>query len=153
MRYQHVCGEAAIDLDAEVTWCRAEVLFARLAGGTLAAADPGEDRRRGANLHIGIGAGFFDHACDLVPEREGERPESGDVELLVAAEAEVAVAKMQVGVADAAAADAHQHFGAARFGCLDDGLAERRRIGSHRLADHACHAVSLARATKPSTPI
>ena len=48
---------------------------------------------------IGLVAGALDHAGDLVAERERQRAILGDVEPPVAAEFEIAVLKMQVGMA------------------------------------------------------
>ena len=159
MRHQHMGREAAVDLDAEMTRRRAEILFTGAAGRALAAPDPGKHGRRLSGLHVRVGAGLLDHARDLVAEREGQRAAGGDVELLVAAEAEIAVMQMDIGMAHAAAADPHQDFAALRLGCLDDRFTQWRRIGSHRLADHAGHCLgfrtfhSCASATKPSTAI
>ena len=78
----------------------------RPAGRACAAADPGKHRDRAADRHVRIRAGPLDHAGDLVAEREGQRARAArDVELLVAAEAEIAVLQVQVGMAHAAAAD------------------------------------------------
>src|SRR4051794_24158358 len=104
MRHQNVSGEAAVDLNAEVTRCCAEIFFARLAGCAFAAADPRKYGRRGANLHVRIGTGLLDHAGNLVTERERQRTVRRDVQLPVAAEAEIAIVKMQVRMADATAA-------------------------------------------------
>src|SRR4029077_12558307 len=106
----------------------------------------------------GVRAGALDHAGDLVAEREGQGTSLGDVALLVAAEREVAVLHVQVGMAHAAALDPHQHLAAARLGRIDDGLAQRRRVGDERLADELGHvafrsASWRARATKPCTGI
>ena len=84
-------------------------------------------------------------AGDLVAEREWQRAARGDVELLVAAEREIAVLQMQVGMADAAALDAHQHFAAARGGAVDDGFAQRLPVGDERLAVHFRHCGRLIR--------
>ena len=69
-------------------------------------------------------------------ERERQRAAGGDVELLVVAEREIAVLQMQVGMAHAAALDAHEHFVAARRRAVDDGFAERFAVGDERLAAH-----------------
>ena len=142
VRHQHVRGEPAVDLDAEMARRGAEIFLPGLARGAFAAADPGKHRGRCADFHIRVGAGLLDDAGDLVAEREGEGAPRRHVELLVAAEAEIAVVQMQVGVAHAATADPHQHLGAARLRRFHDRLAQRRRIGGHRLADHAGHANS-----------
>jgi hypothetical protein len=75
MRHQHMGGEAAVDLDAEIARRRAEIFLSRAAGRALAAADPGKHGRRLSGLHLGVGTGFLHHARDLVSEREqGARP-------------------------------------------------------------------------------
>ena len=161
MRHQHMRGKAAIDLDAEVARRGAQILLAGAAGRAFAAADPGKHRDRRAGLrpsHRGP-------ACSTTPaiswpSVNGSERSAAHVELLVAAEAEIAVLQMNVGMAHAAAVDPHQHFAARAARGLDDRLAQRRRIGGHRLtADHAswlastCFAARAASATKPSTGI
>src|SRR5262249_39218667 len=159
MRHQHVGGEAAVEIDADMARGGAVVLLAVPARNALAAADPGVDRDLVAGLRVrGVETDAIDHAGDLVAEREGQGAALADVELLVAAEPEVAVLHVHVGMAHAAALDPHKHLAAARLGRLDDGLAQRRRVGDERLADELCHASFRsgswrARATKPSTGI
>src|ERR1043166_5403611 len=133
---------------------RPPILLAGAAGRALTAADPGEHRERTADLDFCLGPGLLDRAGDLVAEREGERAPLRHVEFLLAPEPEVAVLQMHVGMAHAAAADAHQHLAAFRHRRLRDGLAPRRRVSGQRLADHAGHwPIPLASATKPSTGI
>ena len=103
---------------------RAEILLAGLAGRAFAAADPGIDRDRCAELRVlGVGTGALDDAGDLMAEREGQRAARADVELLAVAEREIAVLHVQVGMAHAAALDAHQHLAAVRLRAVDDGFA------------------------------
>src|SRR5271168_3559886 len=104
MRDQDVGGEAAIGGDAEMMMRRAHVFLAGAARRAGAAAYPGIDRDRAADGRAnGCFSRAFDDACDLVSQRERQRPILGDVEPTVAAQSEVAVLQMQVGMADAAA--------------------------------------------------
>src|SRR2546423_9734560 len=96
MRQQHVRRKAAVDLNAEMARRCAEIFLAGLAGRAFAAADPGKHRGRRADPYARIGTGLLHHARDLMAEREGQGAERGDIELLVAAEAEIAVVEMQV---------------------------------------------------------
>ena len=140
MRNKNMRGEPAIDRDAEVTMVRAQILFATAARGTDPATDPGIDRDTVADLRIGcILACAFDHAGNLVTERERQGPSGADIELFVAAEGEVAVLQMQVGMAYAATLDANQHFAAARLWTVDDRLAKRLPVSDQRLAVHLAH--------------
>src|SRR5208283_2940343 len=109
--------------NAEMARRRAEVLLAVPAGRAGAAADPRIDRDAASRRDRGVGTGFLHHAGDLVAEREGKRAAGADIELLVAAELEIAVLDMQVGMAHAASLDPHQNFAPARL-----------RTGDHRLA-------------------
>ena len=125
--HQHVGGEAAVDGDAEKALLDAEILVAIGAVAALAAADPGEHRLLLADQILrNVGADFVDDARDLVAERERQRHAARGVELLAAAEIGVAVLDVQIGVAEAAALDAHQHLAALRLRRVDDGLAQRR---------------------------
>jgi hypothetical protein len=138
-----VAGKAAVDGDAEEALLDAEVFVAVGAVAALAAADPGKHRALGADeARRRVGADLLDHARDLVPERERQRHASGGVELLAAAEIGIAVLDVQVGVAEAAALDAHQYFGALRLRRVDDGLAQRRVEFDQRLPAHQRHIVS-----------
>ena len=140
MRNKNMRGESAIDGDAEVTMVRAQILFATAARGTDPATDPRIDRDTMADLRIGrILACAFDHAGNLVTERERQGPSGADIELFVAAEGEVAVLQMQVGMAYAATLDANQHFAAARLWTVDDRLAKRLPVSDQRLAVHLAH--------------
>jgi hypothetical protein len=58
-----------------------------------------------------------------VAEREGQRAAGTDIELLVAAELEIAVVDVQIGMAHAAALDADQDFAPSRLRAIDDRLA------------------------------
>src|SRR5262249_7950955 len=146
-------------IDADMARGGAVVLLAVPARNALAAADPGVDRDLVARLRVrGVETDAIDHAGDLVAEREGQGAALADVELLVAAEPEVAVLHVHIGMAHAAALDPHKHLGAARCRRLDDGLAQGRPVGDERLADQPGHATPRsaswrASATKPSTAI
>jgi hypothetical protein len=90
-------------------------LLAAAAGGASPTTDPGINGNTAADdRRIGVAADVFDHAGDFMTECEGQDASGADVELLVAAEGEVAVLQMQVGMANAAAFDAHQDLAAAR---------------------------------------
>ena len=135
MRHQHVRGKAAVGGDAEMAVGRAQIFLAGAAGRAGAAADPGIDRDLRAGLRArGVRSRALDHARDLVAERERQRAAGAHVERLAVAEREIAVLHVQVGMADAAALDAHQHLGALRLRAIDDGLAERGFIGGEREA-------------------
>ena len=123
MRDDDMGGIAAIDGNPEMTRRRAQVLLAVTAGRASATADPWIDRDPPPRCDCGIGAGLLHHAGDLVAERERQRAAGADIEPLVAAELEVAVLHMQVGMAHAAAFDADQDFAPPRRRAIDDGLA------------------------------
>ena len=115
MRHHHVRRVAAVDGDAERSRRIAHMLVAPRAQPALAAADPGIGRVLLAlGGALGVGSGGFDGPGDLVPEREGQLPAAAHVELLAAAEVEVAVLQVEVGMAHAAMRDAQQHLGALR---------------------------------------
>ena len=82
-------------------------------------------------------------------ERERQGASGADVELLVAAEGEIAILQVQIGMAHAATLNAHQHFAAAWRWALDDGLAERLPVGGERLAVHLAHVTWLRPVTHP----
>ena len=82
-------------------------------------------------------------------ERERQGASGADVELLVAAEGEIAILQVQIGMAHAATLNAHQHFAAAWRWALDDGLAERLPVGGERLAVHLAHVTWLRPVTRP----
>ena len=85
-------------------WVRAQILLAAEARGAGPAPDPGIDGNAAANDGgIGFGADAFDHAGNLMTEREGQGASRADVKFLIAAEGEIAVLQMQIGVAHAAA--------------------------------------------------
>ena len=145
MRNEDVGGEPAIDGDAEMTMVRAQILLAADARGADAASDPGIDRDAMANDRVGrLLSSAFDHAGDLVAKREGQGPSRADVELFIAAEREIAVLQVQIGMAYAATLDAHQHFAAAWRRAVDDGLAQRLPVGDERLAMHLGHGGVLS---------
>src|SRR6516164_2467759 len=157
----------AVDGDAEMAWRRAQVFLAVPASRAGSATDPWKDRDPAPPCDRGVGAGFLHHAGDLVAEREGQRAAGTDIELLVAAELEIAVVDMQVGMAHAAALDSDQDFAPPRLRAIDDRLAQRCAIGHERLAKQLGHDSSpvpmpswarpdaassaLASATKPAT--
>jgi len=135
-----MAGKAAICGDAEMMMGGAHILFAGTASRAGATADPGIDRDAAADGGaFGVGSGAFDHAGDLVAEREWQGTILGDVEPLVVAERKIAVLQMQVRMAHAAARDAHQHFAAARRRAIHDGFAKRLAVSDQRLAVHFCH--------------
>ena len=114
---------------------RAQILFAAETRRANPAADPRIDGNAAADDRgVGVGADAFDHAGDLMTERERQGASGADVELLVAAEGEIAILQVQIGMAHAATLNAHQHFAAAWRWALDDGLAERLPVGGERLA-------------------
>ena len=87
MRDEHMRGKAAIDGDAEMTGRSTQILLASAARRASAAADPGIDRDLAANdRSVGFTSRGFDHAGDLVAERERQRAILGDVEPLLATE-------------------------------------------------------------------
>src|SRR5215471_19096083 len=97
VRDQHVCREAAVDGDSEMTRCRANILLACFARAALAAADPRIDRDRAAQRHVlRVRAGALDASGDLVAECEWKPPTAGHVQSLVGAELEVSILHMQV---------------------------------------------------------
>src|SRR6202030_3980378 len=105
--------------EAEIMRGGAHILFGGTASRAGATADPRIDRDATADGGaLGVRSGAFDHAGDLVAEREWQRPIFGEVEPLVVAERKIAVLQMQVRMAHAAALDAHQHFGPASAGRL-----------------------------------
>src|SRR5690349_21457001 len=119
--------KAAIDGDTEEALLDAEVLVAVLAIAALAAADPRKYRLLLADQFLRhVGSDVVDDTRDLMAESEGQGHAARGVEALAAAEIGVPVLDMQVGMAQSAALDAHQHFLSLRLGRFDDGLAERR---------------------------
>jgi hypothetical protein len=115
MRNQNVRGKAAIDGDTEIAIISAQILLAAAAGGAGPTTDPGINGNTAADdRRIGVAADAFDHAGDFMTECEGQGASGADIELLVGAEGEVAVLQVQVGMANAAAFDAHQDLAAAR---------------------------------------
>ena len=135
MRHQHVRGVAAVHGDAERARRIAQVLVAARAQPALAAADPGIGRVALARLDaLGLGARRLDRAGDLVAQREGQRAVAAHVELLAAAQVEVAVLQVEVGVAHAAMGDAQQHLGALRLGRRGLRGLQRLSIVDQRLA-------------------
>src|SRR6202012_5779435 len=116
---------AAVDRDAEEALLDAEVLVAIGAVAALAAADPGKHRALLADQLPGhVRPDLVDDAGDLMAERERQGHAARGVELLAAAEIGVAVLDVQVGMAQAAALDAHQDLASLRFWRVDDGLAQ-----------------------------
>ena len=93
MRHQHVAGEAAVAIDAEMARLIAQMLFAALAAPARAAADPGIDGIEAVSrsMPVPLPALRIDVAADLVTEREGQLAPAADVELLAVAQIEIAV--------------------------------------------------------------
>src|ERR1700684_3169726 len=99
MRNENVGGVAAINGDAEMTGIGAQILLATETGGANAIADPRIDRDAVADFGAASILAFaVDHAGNLVTEREGQGASGADVELLVAAEREIAVLHVQIGM-------------------------------------------------------
>ena len=100
MRNQNVGSKAAVDGDAEVAMVRAQILFAADTRRANPAADPRIDGNAAADDRgVGVGADAFDHAGDLMTERERQGASGADVELLVAVEGEIAILQVQIGMA------------------------------------------------------
>ena len=146
---------------------RANIFVAGLAGRTLCRSRS-RDRPRPCAPGFApsaSGPSAFDHAGDLVAERERQRAALAHVELLAVAEREIAVLHVQVGMADAAALDAHQHLAAlaARGNRRRSRTAARRRRsaigGAFVMGRTSTRGFSPAQrkyrasATKPSTGI
>src|SRR5579862_9801726 len=140
MGNEHMAGEAAIGIDAEVAMGGAQVFFTSAADGAGAAADPGIHGDAAADrCAVGFVAGAFDHAGDFVSERERQSAILGDIEPPLAAELEITVLQMQVGMTHATTLDPYQHFAATWRRTIDHGLAERLSVGDQRLAVHLSH--------------
>src|SRR6516162_2754797 len=142
-------GKAAVNRNAKVPRRRADVLVADFAGGALAAADPRVDGDLAPGLDFRIRPGTFDCPGDLVPEREWQGAALPHVELFAVAEQKIAILHMQVGMADAAAGDTHQHFTALRPRGLDHRFTQRRSISGERLTVHL-HGADFTRAPSPA---
>ena len=122
---------------AELARLEAEIFLAALAGRAIAAADPGKGRIAVADLHaLGIGADGHHFALDLMAERVRQL-HAPQRQLVAAAQIEIAVMDMNVGMADAGVLDLQQHLGALglrrrafdglkRLSEFDNGLAEHR---------------------------
>jgi hypothetical protein len=114
MRNQNVRGEAAIDGNTEIAIVSAQILLAVAADGAGPRTNPGINGNTAADdRRIDVAADAFDHAGDFMTECEGQGASGAGIELLVGAEGEVAVLQVQVGMANAAAFDAHQDFSTA----------------------------------------
>ena len=71
MRNQNVGSKAAVDGDTEMAMVRAQILFAAETRRANPAADPRIDGNAAADDRgVGVGADAFDHAGDLMTERE-----------------------------------------------------------------------------------
>src|SRR5207237_1617595 len=118
------------------------VVLAALAHGALSAPDPRIDEALVADLHApSARAERVDDAERLVPERERRDAAALlDVEALAAAQVEVALPDVQVGVADARAGDAHQHFAALRLRRLGEHLLQPPALLDDLIASHAFEA-------------
>ena len=130
-------------LNAERTRRVAQMLVAGLAQRTLAAADPRKHDAPGAFGDITrFRSDRNDGTGDLVTERARRRDDACQVELVSAAEVEIAVGEVHVAVADAATIDFEEHFAAlwlrrvpARF---DQRLAELIHLEtSHRSSERS----------------
>src|SRR5688500_9271750 len=103
MRHQHMCGEAAIDRDAELARRVTEDFIPAHASRTDAATDPRIDRNSPSKFNaISIGADAIDDTGDLVAERERQLATGRDIKVLALAHVEVAVLQMDIGVTHAA---------------------------------------------------
>src|SRR5436309_9043537 len=103
MRHQDMSGKTAIRRDAEMMMRRAHVLFARPAGGACPTANPRINRNVAADARaLRALPRRFDHAGDLVAQREWQSAVFGDVEPLVTAQREITVLHVQIRVTDAA---------------------------------------------------
>src|SRR6185436_1668197 len=141
--HQHVRGIGAVAVHAEDAAPRhAVVVLARLAYGALAAADPGMHQALLPDLHaLRFRSQRLDDAERLVAQREGRHAAAVlHVEALAAAQVEVALPDVQIGVAHARARDAHQHFGALRLRRVEDPLLQRLAVLDDLVADHALAA-------------
>src|SRR5438874_2811745 len=120
----------------------AVVVLAALAHDALSAPDPRIDEALVAHLHApSARPERFDDAERLVAERERRDAAALlDVEALAAAQVEVALPDVQVGVADARAGDAYQHLAALRLGRLGEHLLQRLAVLDDLIADHAFEA-------------
>src|SRR5258708_34016131 len=98
---------AAVCRNAEMARGRAQILLALPARRAGAATDPRIDRdlapRRRRGIVLNVRSGTFDHARDLVTEREGQGAARRDVEFFVAVERDAAVRHVQAGVPNTSA--------------------------------------------------
>ena len=132
--------ESAVNRHTKEALFGTKVFIAVEAIGTLATADPRKHRLLLADEILrDFRADFVDNAGDLVAEREGQVHATRGIEAFAAAEIGVAVLNVQIGMAQAAAFDPHQHFLALRLRGLDDGLAQRRVEFNQRLSTHLRH--------------
>src|SRR5262249_1552243 len=140
MRDEDMGGVRAGAVDAEDAAAGdAIIVLAGRAHRAFSAADPRVDQALLADLDA---FRFLPHGLDdaerLVPQRERRHAAAVlDVEAFAAAEVEVAVPDVQVGVADARARDAHQHLGALRLRGAADHLLQRLAVFHELVADHA----------------
>src|ERR1700733_5384748 len=140
MRHQYMRRKAAIGGDAEMMMRGAQILLTGAASGAFPAADPRVDRHAAANSRAaGSLSRGFDHAGDLVPKCERQRAVLGNVEPLVAAQREIPILQMQVGMAHAAALNAHENLAAARGRAIRHRLTERLAISDKRLTAKFTH--------------
>src|SRR5207253_1797581 len=146
IRHQHMRGIRAGAVDAEEARAGDAVIFLTgLAHGALAAADPRIDQPLLADFDpASAGPERFDDAERLVAEREGRNAAALlHVEALAAAEIEVALPDVEIGVADAGARDAHEHLGSLGLGRAREHLLQRLAVFDDLIADHA-FAASLS---------
>ena len=128
-------GKAAVDGDSEMTRRAAEVFLAAR-GRPRRRRSQSRDRpqRGGRCIRLGRFARAFDHAGDLMAERERQRASRATSSFLSSAEREIAVLQVQVGMAHAATLNAHQHFVAAGCGQSTTVSQSGVAVGDERLA-------------------
>ena len=117
MRNQHMGGDNRRRRRCRDGGARAQILLAGAAGRALCRNRSTDRPRRDVQAAAcGRRPRALDYAGDLVAKRERQRAARADVEPFVVAEHEIAVLHVQVGMADAAALNAHQYFVAFRGG-------------------------------------
>ena len=125
-----MCGKAAIDGNPEVTRRDTNILVTDLAGGALPAANPGIYGDLAARSYIGVRPNAFDFAGNFMTKRKRQRTPGANIKLLFTAECKVPILHVQVGVADAATFDPHQHLGALWPRYVHDRLTQGASIDS-----------------------
>src|SRR5262245_6802868 len=143
--HDHVGGVRSRAVHAQETRARdAVVVLSRLAHGALAAADPGVDELFLPDAHAASPRPQGLHDAErLVAERKRRHAATLlDVEALAAAEIEVAIPDVQVGVAHARARDSHEHLGSLRLGRFLQRLLQRLAVLDDLPAHHFADSVS-----------